>query len=60
MKLGIMYFLQNLTLEHYTNYKASELKTAVLALEGLQLNTCGSTLNAIREKYRQQKVTTHY
>ncbi|KAI6680113.1 hypothetical protein NL676_033994 [Syzygium grande] len=45
----------NLTLEHYTNYKASELKTAVLALEGLQLNTCGSTLNAIREKYRQQK-----
>lgn len=45
----------NLTLEHHTNYKASELKTAVLALEDLQLNNSGSTLNAIREKYRQQK-----
>lgn len=45
----------NLTLEHYTKYKASELKAAVLALEDLQLNTSGSTLNAIREKYRQQK-----
>lgn len=45
----------NLTLEHYTKYKASELKAVVLALEDLQLNTSGSTLNAIREKYRQQK-----
>ncbi|XP_039164206.1 cyclin-A2-1 isoform X2 [Eucalyptus grandis] len=45
----------NLTLEHYTKYKATELKAAVLALEDLQLNTSGSTLNAIREKYRQQK-----
>ncbi|XWS17014.1 hypothetical protein CRYUN_Cryun33cG0031300 [Craigia yunnanensis] len=45
----------NPTLEHYTNYKASELKTTVLALEDLQLNTNGCSLNAIREKYRQQK-----
>ncbi|XWS27164.1 hypothetical protein CRYUN_Cryun26dG0091600 [Craigia yunnanensis] len=45
----------NPILEHYTNYKASELKTTVLALEDLQLNTNGCSLNAIREKYRQQK-----
>ncbi|XP_007013748.2 PREDICTED: cyclin-A2-2 [Theobroma cacao] len=45
----------NPTLEHYTSFKASELKTTVLALEDLQLNTNGCSLNAIREKYRQQK-----
>nr|QYW07113.1 cyclin A2-1 [Dimocarpus longan] len=45
----------NPTLEHYTNYKASELKCTVLALEDLQLNTNGCSLNAIREKYRQEK-----
>ncbi|KAJ6674060.1 CYCLIN-A2-4, partial [Salix viminalis] len=45
----------NSTLEHYTSYTASELKTTVLALEDLQLNTNGCCLNAIRDKYRQQK-----
>ncbi|XP_044471238.1 cyclin-A2-2-like isoform X2 [Mangifera indica] len=45
----------NPTLEHYTRYKASELKCTVLALEDLQMNTNGCSLNAIREKYRQQK-----
>ncbi|TKY74679.1 Cyclin-A2-2 protein [Spatholobus suberectus] len=45
----------NPTLEHYTNYKASELKTVVLALQDLQLNTKGCSLNAVREKYKQQK-----
>lgn len=45
----------NSTLEHYTSYKASELKCTVLALEDLQLNTDGCSLNAIREKYRQEK-----
>ncbi|KAJ0089627.1 hypothetical protein Patl1_12828 [Pistacia atlantica] len=45
----------NPTLEHYTSYKASELKCTVLALEDLQMNTNGCSLNAIREKYRQQK-----
>ncbi|KAM3735889.1 hypothetical protein ACB098_10G122100 [Castanea mollissima] len=45
----------NPTLEHYTSYNASELKTTVLALEDLQLNTKGCSLNAIREKYKQQK-----
>jgi len=51
-----VYFFQNSTLEHYTRYTASELKTTVLALEDLQLNTNGCCLNAIRDKYRQQKV----
>ncbi|KAL5144970.1 Cyclin-A2-2 [Glycine soja] len=46
----------NPTLEHYTKYKASELKTVVLALQDLQLNTKGSSLNAVPEKYKQQKV----
>ncbi|TKY58182.1 Cyclin-A2-2 protein [Spatholobus suberectus] len=46
----------NSTMEHYTNYKASELKTTVLALADLQLDTKGCCLNAIREKYKQQKV----
>ncbi|KAJ6348150.1 hypothetical protein OIU76_004599 [Salix suchowensis] len=43
------------TLEHYTSYKASDLKTTVLALQGLQLNTSGCPLNAVRMKYRQPK-----
>ncbi|EEF45957.1 cyclin A, putative [Ricinus communis] len=46
----------NPTLEHYTSYDSSELKTTVLALEDLQLNTKGCSLNAIREKYRQQEI----
>ncbi|CAI9755630.1 unnamed protein product [Fraxinus pennsylvanica] len=45
----------NSTLEHYTNYKASEMKTTVLALQDLQLNTHGCKLHAIREKYKQSK-----
>ncbi|KDP37173.1 hypothetical protein JCGZ_06229 [Jatropha curcas] len=45
----------NPTLEHYTSYKASDIKTTVLALQDLQLNTNGCPLNAIRMKYRQQK-----
>ncbi|CAK9317445.1 unnamed protein product [Citrullus colocynthis] len=45
----------NPTLEHYTSYNVSQLKTAVLALQDLQLNTSASSLNAIRQKYRQPK-----
>ncbi|CAL1388219.1 unnamed protein product [Linum trigynum] len=45
----------NPTLEHYTNYRAPELRSTVLALEDLQLNISGCPLNAIREKYRLQK-----
>ncbi|CAL0305702.1 unnamed protein product [Lupinus luteus] len=47
----------NPTLEHYTNYKVSELKPVVLALEDLQRTTKGCPLNAVREKYKQQKVS---
>ncbi|KAK3003967.1 hypothetical protein RJ639_019563 [Escallonia herrerae] len=46
----------NLTLQHYTSYHASDLKATVVELHELQLNTKGSSLNAIREKYKQQKV----
>ncbi|PON58909.1 Cyclin [Trema orientale] len=45
----------NPTLEHYTSYKASDLKTAIFALQDLQLNTNGCPLSAIRMKYRQEK-----
>ncbi|KAJ4959087.1 hypothetical protein NE237_026198 [Protea cynaroides] len=45
----------NPTLEHYTTYKASDLKVTVLALQDLQMNTNGCPLNAIREKYKQHK-----
>ncbi|KAI9073984.1 hypothetical protein K1719_044048 [Acacia pycnantha] len=45
----------NPTLEHYTSYKAPQLKASVLALEDLQLNTNACSLNVIREKYRLQK-----
>ncbi|KAF3504605.1 hypothetical protein F2Q69_00045041 [Brassica cretica] len=45
----------NPTLQHYTRYDVAELKTAVLAMEDLQLNTSGCTLTATREKYNQAK-----
>ncbi|VVA91452.1 unnamed protein product [Arabis nemorensis] len=45
----------NPTLEHYTTYKASDLKAPVHALQDLQLNTKGCPLSAIRMKYRQEK-----
>ncbi|XVE52135.1 hypothetical protein DITRI_Ditri02bG0098000 [Diplodiscus trichospermus] len=45
----------NPTLEHYTAYNASELKTTVVTLQDLQLNTNGCPLSAIRMKYRQQR-----
>ncbi|KAI3823733.1 hypothetical protein L1987_05173 [Smallanthus sonchifolius] len=44
----------NPTLEHYTNYKASELKPTVLAMQDMQLNN-GASLQAIRQKYRQKQ-----
>ncbi|CAG7903208.1 unnamed protein product [Brassica rapa] len=52
----------NATLEHYTTYKASDLKACVQALQELQLNTKGCPLNSIRMKYKQDKdnhVVTH-
>ncbi|KAF0889554.1 hypothetical protein E2562_028649, partial [Oryza meyeriana var. granulata] len=45
----------NRTLEHYTSYKSSDIQICVCALRELQHNTSNCPLNAIREKYRQQK-----
>ncbi|KAJ7267715.1 hypothetical protein O6H91_19G001400 [Diphasiastrum complanatum] len=45
----------NITLQHYTGYRPSELKECVKALFDLQCNTKNCTLPAIREKYRQHK-----
>ncbi|KAK3134545.1 hypothetical protein QOZ80_6AG0550560 [Eleusine coracana subsp. coracana] len=45
----------NRTLEHYTSYKSADIQTCVCALRELQHNTSNCPLNAIREKYRQQK-----
>lgn len=50
---------QDSTLQHYTGYKASELKECVTALHELQCNTKKCTLPAIREKYCQHKVNLH-
>ncbi|XP_076894885.1 cyclin-A2-1-like [Bidens hawaiensis] len=44
----------NPTLEHHTNYKASDLKETVLALQDIQLNN-EAPLRAIRQKYMQNK-----
>ncbi|WOL03145.1 cyclin-A2-1-like [Canna indica] len=44
----------NATLEYYTSYKAIDLKETVFALQELQMNS-KCPLNAIREKYRQEK-----
>lgn len=46
----------NSTLEHYTSYKALDLKHTVFAMQELQINSKGCPLKAIREKYRQEKV----
>ncbi|XP_077225298.1 cyclin-A2-4-like [Tasmannia lanceolata] len=45
----------NLTLEHYTTYKALDLKATVIEMQDLQMNSKGCPLHAIREKYRQHK-----
>ncbi|EOA20684.1 hypothetical protein CARUB_v10000996mg [Capsella rubella] len=45
----------NPTLQHYTRYEVAELRSTVLAIEDLQLNTSGCTLTATREKYNQPK-----
>ncbi|XP_064990865.1 cyclin-A2-1-like isoform X1 [Musa acuminata AAA Group] len=45
----------NPTLEYYTSYKATDLKVTIFALQELQMNSKSCPLNAIREKYRQEK-----
>ncbi|CAN6444609.1 unnamed protein product [Victoria cruziana] len=43
-------------LRHYTRYQPSELYKCVKALHSLRINSQGSSLPAIREKYGQHKV----
>ncbi|XP_022988827.1 cyclin-A3-1-like [Cucurbita maxima] len=44
-----------LALQHYSGYRPSELKECILAIHRLQLNRKGSSLQAIRTKYKQHK-----
>lgn len=46
----------DVTLQHYTGYKASDLEKCVRLIHDLQRNTKNCTLPAIREKYRNHKV----
>jgi hypothetical protein len=48
--------MQSLALQYYSGYRPSDLKECVLAIHDLQLNRKGSSLNALREKYRKVKV----
>lgn len=50
------HILQCLALQHYTGYRPSELKECILAIHDLQLNRKGSSLRAIRNKYKENKV----
>lgn len=43
------------TLQHYTSYKALDLKETVMALQDLHINSKTCPLNAIPEKYKHQK-----
>lgn len=43
------------TLEHYTRYKPQDLKAIATAMQHLQSNTSNCPLNAIRDKYKQQR-----
>ncbi|XP_010277154.1 PREDICTED: G2/mitotic-specific cyclin C13-1-like [Nelumbo nucifera] len=45
----------SLTLQHYSGYRPSDLKDCVLAIHDLQLNRKGSSLVAVRDKYKQHK-----
>lgn len=45
----------DVTLQHYTGYKASDLEKCVRLIHDLQRNTKNCTLPAIREKYRNHK-----
>ena len=57
--LWLFNYVQNQTLEHYTSYKCSDIQLCVCALRELQHNTSNCPLNAIREKYKHQKVCNH-
>lgn len=47
-------------LEEYTKYKAGDLKECVGMIHDLYLSRKGGALQAIRDKYKQHKVTNYY
>lgn len=51
-----LHILQSLDLQRYSGYKPSHLQDCVLVLHDLQLNTRGTNLRAVRDKYMQAKV----
>ena len=53
----VVWLDQNSTLQHYTQYKAMELRGCVKDLQRLCSTAHGSTLPAVREKYSQHKVS---
>lgn len=55
-ELSFNHILQCLALQRYSGYRPSELKECILAIHDLQLNRKGSSLQAIRDKYKQHKV----
>lgn len=48
--------LQNAALQQYSGYKPADLKECVLFIHDLQLSRRGSSLMAVRDKYKQHKV----
>lgn len=51
---------QNSTLQHYTQYGATELRGCLMDLHRLCSNAHVSTLPAVRDKYSQHKVSFVY
>lgn len=51
-----LYLFQCSTLQHYTGYKAADLKDCILVLHDLYLGRRGGSLQVVREKYKQHKV----
>lgn len=52
----ILHLLQNSLLQHNSGYKPADLKECVLIIHDLQLSKRGSSLVAVRDKYKQHKV----
>jgi len=51
-----LFFLQNLALHQLTRYKPADFKECVLNIHDLYLSRRGTSLQAVREKYKQHKV----
>lgn len=52
-------WLQSNKLQSVTGYRASELKDCITAIHDLQLSRKGQSWNAIRDKYKQHRVSMH-